>query len=119
MSVMADMDTTRENIPEIVRTLKRIADVNDEMIGTFLGLKLGSARNRVAGDVPWSPWELVGLAEFFGVEVEVFYMSPDEAVVAAVTKYKVHEVGFQRRSEQGKRPSTWNGATAGQSTKAA
>ena len=114
MSVIADMNRVREDVPQIVRDLKRIADVTDDMIAAFLGLKRGATRDRVAGAVPWSPWELVGLAEFFGVEVEIFYLDAREAAAQATNKYDVIGMGAERRADfvndQGTRRSGWMAA---------
>lgn len=102
---MAAVTHERDDVPEVIRMLKRIAGVSDRMIGDALGLKLGSARNRVAGDVPWSYREVREIADYFEVPVELLYADLKTATDLAINRYEVPNTGWKRRSEQALRHS--------------
>lgn len=102
-----------DDIAEVVRRLKRIAGVSDNQIGAYLGLHRSVAQQRMSGTSKWTSAELAYLADFFEVPVDLFFMDPTEATIAAVSQHDVATL-LDRSPDLRKGGSAWTRATAGQ-----
>lgn len=78
-----------EQVHEVVRTFKRVADVSDEEVGRPLGMSRQVAQQRMSGQSRWTIGELFVLAEFFEVPVELFLLPTDEAITKAINEHNL------------------------------
>lgn len=102
------MDSARESVPEVAAALKWKLRFRDEDIALALGMTRSSVNNRMAGRVAWTYWELIGLAELFGVPVDTFFASVPEALT------RVAELGVEPRPRLRRRPTDGEGADLGE-----
>jgi hypothetical protein len=81
--VLTAVNTARQkwqDVPHVLRALKRYFEITDEQLGVALGLTRQAVQSRLGGASKITPWELAGFAALFGIPESLFFGSPDEAL---------------------------------------
>lgn len=78
--IAAAQRSARSKVPAVLRALKSYHQLRDEDIAAACGMTRSAVQARMAGKTGCTPWELAGFAEFFGVDVSVFYDGPASAL---------------------------------------
>lgn len=84
---MTTTEILGNNVTSTVRKLKHTAHVSDATLAEQLDITRQVVNHRIAGRNAWKVGELPILADFFGVPVDVLYMTPADAVLRAVEEY--------------------------------
>lgn len=74
-------------LPETIRRLKKLSGVTDAQIGRAVGVSRSVANMRVTGVSQWSYAELVDLANYWGLPIEVLFLPTEEAVSRAFNDF--------------------------------
>lgn len=78
--VLTAQEGARQGVPRVLRQLMAYSGVTGGQLARAFGMSRQAMSLRITGKQRFGADEIAGLAACFGVPVQVFYLSPDEAL---------------------------------------